>query len=272
MINEMMALLALQEENKNKKAMLENSTSYEKDLLDKENKREKYEEMMMYSPMAMQMAMEEDTKFRSELKKDLLTEAIGIIFNKAAYFPLYKPANILKEHLVSSYVNEKGATTLLNEFATKTYLLSEMTRIVNEYVEVISEKASKVKDKVIDPYDKENFYTDIANIADLDYAQAAIKTRVSMAINQFNSDNLEKKKEIENIMNVTRAKLNNNIKDSIKKLEEQKAYEEEYQYNVGTVNTDDQEQGYLNKILIDEIAQQITRQISANRLPKAAAQ
>lgn len=45
-----------------------------------------------------------------------------------------------------------------------------------------------------------------------------------------------------------------------------------YQYNVGTVNTDDQEQGYLNKILIDEIAQQITRQISANRLPKAAAQ
>ena len=43
-----------------------------------------------------------------------------------------------------------------------------------------------------------------------------------------------------------------------------------YQYDVATVNTDDQENRYLNQILVDDIAQQITRQISANRLPKAS--
>ena len=41
-----------------------------------------------------------------------------------------------------------------------------------------------------------------------------------------------------------------------------------YQYNVETVNTDDQEQKYLNQIIIDDLAQQIVRQIASNRLPK----
>ena len=42
-----------------------------------------------------------------------------------------------------------------------------------------------------------------------------------------------------------------------------------YQYDVATVNTDNQQEAYLNRIIIDDIAQQITRQIAANRLPKA---
>lgn len=42
-----------------------------------------------------------------------------------------------------------------------------------------------------------------------------------------------------------------------------------YQYNVATVNTDDQQYRYLSQILIDDVAQQMSRQISANRLPKA---
>lgn len=40
-----------------------------------------------------------------------------------------------------------------------------------------------------------------------------------------------------------------------------------YQYDVETVDTEDQEQRYLNQILIDDIARQIARQISSNRLP-----
>ncbi len=42
-----------------------------------------------------------------------------------------------------------------------------------------------------------------------------------------------------------------------------------YQYNVATVNTDEQQYRYLSQILIDDVAQQMSRQISANRLPKA---
>lgn len=40
-----------------------------------------------------------------------------------------------------------------------------------------------------------------------------------------------------------------------------------YQYDVATVNTDNQQESYLNHIVIDDIAQQISRQIAANRLP-----
>ena len=42
-----------------------------------------------------------------------------------------------------------------------------------------------------------------------------------------------------------------------------------YQYDVATVNTDNQQEAYLNRIVIDDLAQQLTRQIAANRLPKA---
>ncbi|MFT4020306.1 MAG: hypothetical protein QM666_02185 [Acinetobacter sp.] len=40
-----------------------------------------------------------------------------------------------------------------------------------------------------------------------------------------------------------------------------------YQYNVATVNVDDNEEDYLIGILIDDVAQQMARQISTNRLP-----
>ncbi|WP_130804333.1 LPS assembly lipoprotein LptE [Acinetobacter ihumii] len=45
-----------------------------------------------------------------------------------------------------------------------------------------------------------------------------------------------------------------------------------YQYDLATVNTENQEESYLDRIVIDDIAQQIARQISANRLPKATTQ
>ncbi len=41
-----------------------------------------------------------------------------------------------------------------------------------------------------------------------------------------------------------------------------------YQYNAATVNTDNQEEKYLREMLIDDVAQQIARQISSNRLDK----
>ncbi|WP_269913733.1 LPS-assembly lipoprotein LptE [Acinetobacter sp. HY1485] len=40
-----------------------------------------------------------------------------------------------------------------------------------------------------------------------------------------------------------------------------------YQYNVATVNVDDNEEHYLIDVLIDDVAQQMSRQISSNRLP-----
>lgn len=40
-----------------------------------------------------------------------------------------------------------------------------------------------------------------------------------------------------------------------------------YQYDIETVNTEDQEQKYLKGVIINDIAQQITRQISSNRIP-----
>lgn len=40
-----------------------------------------------------------------------------------------------------------------------------------------------------------------------------------------------------------------------------------YQYRVATVNVDNNEEDYLINVLIDDVAQQMSRQISSNRLP-----
>ena len=42
-----------------------------------------------------------------------------------------------------------------------------------------------------------------------------------------------------------------------------------YQYDIATVNTERQEESFLIKVMQDDIAQQITRQLHANRLPTA---
>lgn len=42
-----------------------------------------------------------------------------------------------------------------------------------------------------------------------------------------------------------------------------------YQYDIETVNTERQEEAFLIKVMQDDIAQQITRQLHANRLPVA---
>lgn len=40
-----------------------------------------------------------------------------------------------------------------------------------------------------------------------------------------------------------------------------------YQYNVETVNVDNNEESYLINLLVDDVAQQMSRQIASNRLP-----
>lgn len=42
-----------------------------------------------------------------------------------------------------------------------------------------------------------------------------------------------------------------------------------YQYDVETVNTENQQEQYLKRIMIDDIAHQISTQVVNNRLPKA---
>ena len=41
-----------------------------------------------------------------------------------------------------------------------------------------------------------------------------------------------------------------------------------YQFDLATVNTENQEESFLNGIMVDDLAQQISRQIASNRLPK----
>jgi len=213
MKNPVLDILKLQKENIEKERILESKNNYDQRLSEEQQDIERYNHYKeSYGFMGMQP---KQSIFKSKVEKELLSEGLNRIFSKCVKSLLYENAALLKKHLVSSFVNESGVDNLMNKFSEESYLLSELTRLVVEYSEIICEKARNNKDEIIDPTDKEDFYEKIDSIADVGDVQDTVKLRVADAFNQFNINNTEKKRDIENIMIQSRENINANMTEEI---------------------------------------------------------
>ena len=216
MKNPILDVLKLQEENSNKQKILEAQQKTAEELNSKAKRMSDYE---FYSGIYgnMNSGFTEETRIRQNIKKNLLTEGIYRIFSKCVRTPLYENTDFLKRHLSSTFVNESNVNKLLDEFSSKSYLLSELTRNVLEYTDVLYEKAKDCKDSnYVDPDTKEDFYKSIDAIDDMEYVQDSIKARVAAAINRFNIDNTQRKRDIENQLLSTREKINSDMTENLK--------------------------------------------------------
>lgn len=230
MKNPILDILKLQEQNIQNSRVLEAQQKYNDQLLENQHRMDKFN--YINETFGNSFGISKETIRRNKIKKDLLSEGIYRIFSKCVKAPLYENTEFLKRHLASSFVNENNVTELLNEYHDKTYMLSELTRLVLEYTDIILEKTKESES--VDPNDKEEFYNKIDEIEDLGYVQDSIKARVSDAINRFNIDNLQKKKDIENQLIATREKINTNmLNDSVKEytLMESKKKENEIRHS-----------------------------------------
>jgi len=158
-------------------------------------------------------------KIRQEVKKALLFECVYTVYKKS--LGLINSGNHVNESMCKSFVNEfideNGVEVLLSSFKSKTFMLSEFARLVNKYTNIVCEKSNveNPDNFSISPEEKDNFYDEL-NIDDIDDASQMIKTRVSAAVDDFLSDNLNSKEEIKDIIAQSQTKISDTSNSELK--------------------------------------------------------
>ena len=148
--------------------------------------------------------------FCENLRKSLLSDALVYLFEKSTPKSIMHTnrANELRRNLVNKYINENGTLSLLYEFKHKSYLLSEMSRIVEESYDNIMEKTKDYTDNyTIDMNDKKAFY-DSLDYIDMDEVADAIRHRVGITIEDFIDSNNRTAAEIKEIITANDEKVN----------------------------------------------------------------
>lgn len=152
-----------------------------------------------------------------KLKESLLSEAIYRIYDRALGVQLEdNSSDVIKRTLVNKFIEEQGVETLLNTFRTKSYLLSEMSRIVNKYTNLIVESCENCEDDIdINSELKSDFYEEL-DTEDAEEIAAIIKSRVSNAMDEFIQSNMNDRLEIQEILRATQEKINSTRNEQVK--------------------------------------------------------
>lgn len=183
-----------------------------------------YEELCKIKEKGKMKARKESVEIYN-LKKSLLSECIYTVFDKALGFQLESQnKDTLKRSLVNNFIEEQGLDRLLNEFKTKSYLLSEFARIINETVNSVLEKCKEEQREEID-IDSElrsDFYEQL-DTDDVDEIANIIKKRTSMATEEFIQANMNDRLEIQDILRTTQEKVDAARKDVVKEGYERRA-------------------------------------------------
>lgn len=150
---------------------------------------------------------------KKDIKKSLLFEAIENIYeNSIPGIQLNTSrSDLMKKNIINKFIQEEGVENLLNKFKTKSYVLSEMSRVVNKYYDIIVEKIDVEHPDAftIDIDDKNSFYDEI-DTDDVDELTSTIKQRVALSMDEFITNNMQNKVEIKEIMQNTQDKINSN--------------------------------------------------------------
>lgn len=177
--------------------------------------REKEERISKESEKIKNDAVSESNraKFLSNVKEAFITECILKVYKESTLYPMStRDANIAK-NLVTKFVRENGANNIINNFATKNILLSEISRICTKYYNKVLEdcksctpKPGEVKEYNLDTTIKDDFYNELDTLDTAD-ASGLIKDRVSAAIQDFVDTNSAVKMEYQDVIDSAKSQI-----------------------------------------------------------------
>ena len=193
------ALNEMREEFINRTALLEKDAIY-----NAENQEDRIERLRE----ASKVRRDKYVKYKSDVKEKLLYEAMHKIVMKSIKAPTINESTMLTS-LLNSYIKENGVDNLLSEFHHKTYLLSEVNRLVTKYYNAITEDAEQddPATQVIDPAKMDDYYKELDTMEDMDDVTNAIRIRVANAEEEFITNNLTDKNNTENIIRDTNQRI-----------------------------------------------------------------
>ena len=146
---------------------------------------------------AREAAAKKKADFLQNVKEAFVTEAVLKIYKESSVTPLTSRDKVIAKNLVSRFVKEQGAGDLINSWATKNVLLSEVSRITQKYYNKVLE--TFMDDYALDTTIKDDFFEELE---DLDVTDAAklIRERVADSIQQFTDTNFAAKLDYEDII------------------------------------------------------------------------
>ena len=157
-------------------------------------------------------------EFEVRVKEDFLMESICKIlipsFDNLVDTP--RKESICKG-LVKDFIKEETVDGLLNEFKRGSSLLYELYDITNRYSQAVFERCDKNDCNTfnVDTDLKDDFFTELEE-GDLNKVSDTLNARISNALDEFITDNLETKSQIQDIIDQTQERIdaNKNMKES----------------------------------------------------------
>ena len=177
--------------------------------------REKEERISKESEKIKNDAVSESNraKFLSNIKEAFITECILKVYKESTVYPMNTRDTNIAKNLVTKFVRENGANNIINNFATKNILLSEISRICTKYYNRVLEdcksrvpKPGEVKEYNLDTTIKDDFYNELDTLDTAD-ASGLIKDRVSAAIQDFVDTNSAVKMEYQDVIDSAKSKI-----------------------------------------------------------------
>ena len=164
-----------------------------------ENQINEQNEYFLNRELEMDEYINKRNSFIESVKNSLLSECLMKIYKDSSVAPLTESDKVIVNKLINNFIIENGADNLLDNFATKNLLLSEVNRITNKYYNAIIEKCDecnddKGKEFIIDKTIKDEFLDELKDLDTID-ASKLIKDRVADAITEFinsNEDNFKR--------------------------------------------------------------------------------
>lgn len=211
---------------KNKKSLgqmiYENSLLETEKILKEENiaKRKREEANICFLEMQQQ---KENRVINEKNYFDFLFNAKEMMLSECIY-KIYRESNNGKHsdigrNLINTFIKENGVNNILNDMATKNIMLSELSRMVEAYYELIQEDTIQDSPDTynIAPEIKSDFKDSLEKIDTVDVSDC-IKIRVGNAIEEFISANTSDRYDIQDVLKLAQEKIESlrNPTDEIK--------------------------------------------------------
>lgn len=158
-------------------------------------------------------------KFKTSVKNSLLEARLNYLF-EGCFEPNYlivmsEDTKAFNKSLVSKFIKEETADKILADCAGKTLFLSEMVNDINSRYNTILENVDKddpetftVSNSDIGEIESdEEFFDTLDGSEDLEEVKDLIKMRVSAATQEFIENNREKKEQIQDIIDITKQRI-----------------------------------------------------------------
>lgn len=156
-------------------------------------------------------------KFSSDVKKSFLAECIYRLFDGSLVVEESMNNERVKRVMIDRFLEENGVGNLLLQFKHKTLLLSEYSRLVEKYTNLVLESVDKNNEEsyTIDSTIKDNFFEEL-DLTDTDEVIDSIKVRVSDAVADFINSNIIAKSNIEETIKAAQANIDSAKTEELK--------------------------------------------------------